>query len=310
MSFFFQLPGFMMRDAIPRRKRILDTLEQWSSETHRLSGGTPIDPEGPAWEPLFGSRLNRARQIDYKNRKLNSRSAAALDLGITFGLSSNVIPSTGWMLFNVLNPNALHNTLPRVLAEIKGTERADGTLDIAKLVSQPLLQSIWTETLRMYTDVLVSRSLPEDLLLPLDQDGKRVVSLRKGDNVFAPSWLGHHDPSSWSTGSSPEEVFDAERFLIKDPNTGRESFNMSRVQGKFLPFGGGKTICPGRTFAKQEALGALAMILLRFDFEIKGFVDLNKKPTESFPEFLPAFPGSGALAPGGDLQVKIRRRKW
>lgn len=308
LKFFFRFPKFLISDAIERRDRIFDRLEKWSAEMHRLSGGTPVDPEGPAWEPFFGSRLNRARHLDYKARGLNSRSSAALDLGITFGLSSNAIPATGWMLFHILNPKN-PGLLERVLAEIRTSTKEDGNLEIATLVAQPLLQSIWTETLRLYTDVLVTRNLPEDITLPLDESGKHHVLFRAGDNVFAPSFLGHHDSNVWSTDMAPYDVFNADRFLVRDPKTGEESFSMSRTTGKFFPFGGGKTICPGRIFAKQEALGALAMVLLRFDFECKGFVDVDKKPTENFPGMPKAFPGSGALSPGGDMKVRLSRRK-
>jgi len=166
LSFFFQLPSFMMGEAIATRKRIFDNLEAWSKEMHTRSGGEPVDPEGPAWEPLFGSRLNRARQLDYKNRKLNTRTAAALDLGITFGLSSNVIPATGWMLMHILNPKGDQTLLPRVLQEVRRADKPDGSLDIPTLVSQPLLQSIWNETLRLYTDVLVRLN---SLYLPICQ---------------------------------------------------------------------------------------------------------------------------------------------
>ncbi|KAI7124653.1 hypothetical protein KC343_g17159, partial [Hortaea werneckii] len=81
------------------------------------------------------------------------------------------------------------------------------------------------------------------------------------------------------------------------------------TNGKFFPFGGGKTICPGRVFAKQEAVGALAMVLLKLDFEVVGFLDEKGNPTQEFPGFAKAFAGSGALAPGGDLRVRIRARR-
>ncbi|KAF2172711.1 hypothetical protein M409DRAFT_62435 [Zasmidium cellare ATCC 36951] len=309
LKFFFRFPEFLIKDAYQRRDRIFDNLEKWSAEMHRLSGGTPVDPEGPAWEPFFGSRLNRARHLDYKARGLNSRSSAALDLGITFAISSNAIPATGWMLFHLLNPKN-PSLLERALKEINAATKEDGNLDIATLVSQPLLQSLWTETLRLYADVLVTRNLPEDITLPLDESGKHHVLFRAGDNVFAPSFLGHRDDNVWSTEDAPYDVFHADRFLVKDPKTGQEAFSMSRTTGKFFPFGGGKTICPGRIFAKQEAIGALAMVLLKFDFDVKGYIDIDKKPTKDFPGMPKAFPGSGALSPGGDMKVKISRRVW
>lgn len=44
LSFFFQLPKFMMGDAYEIRDRILKGLEGWSEEMHKLSGGAPVDP--------------------------------------------------------------------------------------------------------------------------------------------------------------------------------------------------------------------------------------------------------------------------
>ena len=308
LSFFFGLPKVMMGDALKNRTRIFDKLEEWAKEMHVLSGGAPIDPEGPAWEPLMGSRLNRARQLDYKKRKLNTRSAACFDLGIVFGLASNVIPATGWMLMHLLNPLGDATLLPRVLADVRHSENADGSIDIPTLVASPLLQSMWTETLRMYTDVLVTRNITEDINLPLDADGKRQVTFHKGDNIFAPCWLGHHDPVAWAKGEAPYDQFYAERFLTTDPATGKEAFTMNGTTGKYFPFGGGRTICPGRVFAKQEGLGALAMVLLRFDFDVVGFVDGEGKPSQTFPGFAKAFAGSGALAPGGDIKIRMRKR--
>lgn len=309
LAYLFDFPNFMMRDAIVRRKRILDNLEEWTKAMHEESGGEPIDPEGPAWEPLFGSRLNRARQMDYKRRKLNSRSGAALDLGITFGLSSNVIPATGWMLMHILNPNANSELFGRVMAELKQAERADGSVDVPTLINSPLLQSIWTETLRLSTDVLVTRNLAEDTTLPLDEDGKTFIQMRKGDSVFAPCWISQHDPRTWHDDRALPEEFCADRFLAPDPeNPGQQIFSMAGTNGKFFPFGGGRTICPGRVFAKQEGIGALAMILLRFDFEVLGFLDKQGKDIDRFPGFADQYPGAGALVPGGDLKVKMKRR--
>lgn len=310
LPFFFGLPNFMLGDAVARRKRLLDKLEEWSKAMHEQSGGTPIDPEGPAWEPLFGSRLNRARQLDYKNRNLNSRTAAALDLGITFGLSSNAIPATGWILMQILNPQGDPSLLGRVMAELKQAEKPDGSVDIPTLVSAHLLQSIWTETLRLFTDVLVTRNLSADTLLPLDEDEKTFIQMKKGDNVFAPSWIGHHDPRSWTDGKAPPDVFYADRFMVSDPeNSGQQIFSLSGTNAKFFPFGGGRTICPGRVFAKQEALGALAMVLLRFEFEVLGFVDKDGKPMNGMIGPADQYPGAGALVPGGDMKVRMRRRE-
>ncbi|KAK5110468.1 hypothetical protein LTR62_005819 [Meristemomyces frigidus] len=307
LKFFFKLPEFSMREAVARRAKIFERFQVWGREMLRLSGGHVVDPEGPAWEPFFGARLNRARQLDFRVRNLNDRTAATLNVGMIFGLSSNVIPATNWMLMEILKPDAEPTLLPRVMEELCQAEKPDGSIDIPTLVSQPLLQSIWTETLRLYMDVLVTRNLSEDISLPLDEDGKHHVLLRKGGNVFTPSYLGHHDPDSWS-GKASHNTFCAERFYTLDPDTKKGVFSMTGFNGKFFPFGGGRTICPGRVFAKQEGLGALAMILLKFEFEVKGYRDVDGKPTGAFPGFAKAYPGSGALTPGGDMMVRMKLR--
>lgn len=310
LAYLFGLPSIMMRDAIVRRERILTKLEEWSKKMHEESGGVPIDPEGPAWEPLLGSRLGRARQLDYKKRNLNSRSGACLDLGITFGLSSNVIPATGWMLMQILNPKGDPTLYGRVMEDVKKAERPDGSIDIPTLISSHLMQSVWTETLRLSTDVLVTRNLAADTTLPLDDDNKTFIKMKKGDSVFAPSWISQHDPKTWSDDRAPPEEFYADRFLFPDPEDPKQKiFSMNGTTGKFFPFGGGRTICPGRVFAKQEGLGALAMILLRFEFDVLGFMDKDGNAMDQFPGFANQYPGAGALTPGGDFKVKIRRRE-
>lgn len=216
------------------------------------------------------------------------------------------------MLLHILSDKSVYT---RIMGDLRTAEKADGSIDVPTLVSLPLLQSIWTETLRLYVDALVTRNVEADTTLPLDPDGRTNVQLKKGEQVFAPCWLGHHDPSTWPTDSkdsAPVDQFCAERFLITNPDKPDDvTFSLTGTanSGKFFPFGGGRTICPGRVFAKQEALGALAMVLLRFEFQVLSFVDKDKKETDQVPGPATAFPGSGALVPGGDMRVKIKKSK-
>jgi cytochrome P450 len=158
--------------------------------------------------------------------------------------------------------------------------------------------------------MLVTRNLAEDTTLPVDEDGKTFIKMKKGDSVFAPSWVVQHDPDTWTDDRAPPEVFYADRFLVSDPeNPGRQIFSLAGTNGKFFPFGGGRTICPGRVFAKQEGLGALAMVLIRFQFEVLGFMDKDGNSIAHLPGFANQYPGSGALTPDGDFKVRMRRRE-
>ena len=266
----------------------------------------PLDPDSDVnWEPLYGSRANRATQRYYASRGLNTRTMAGMDLGFLFGLNSNAIPAAGWMLLHILNPEGDGTLLNRVMEELKQVERDDESLDVPALMALPLLQSVFHEVLRLYMDVLVTRELKEDLTLPLD-DGKRRAFLKRNSVVMAPSWLGHRDETLWV--DPPCDQLYAERFLKTDPKNGQQLFTTSGTNGKFFPFGGGKTICPGRVFAKQEVLVTIATTLLSFEIEPLSFVDERGKSTKKFPGLAKAYSGSTVMAMEGDMRVKIKSR--
>jgi cytochrome P450 len=158
--------------------------------------------------------------------------------------------TTDRFLMHLLDPAGDKTLLPRLVEELKTTRAPDGKLDISALTGLPLFNSMWQEILRLYTDVLVTRDTKEDLTLPFD-GGKKSMLFRAGSVIMAPSFLGHHDAKAWTEGA-PCGTFYAERFLRDDAVTGKKAFSLTGANGKLFPFGGGKTICPGRVFAKQE----------------------------------------------------------
>ncbi len=307
MSLFFGIPKWMNGEAHRIRTRVINGVENWHAKMREASKGHIVDPDGDVdWEPRYGSRLGRASQVDHEMKGLNLRTRASMDLGLIFGLSSNAIPATGWMLLHLLDPAGDKTLLGRVRKELETAQREDGTLDVATLISLPLLQSIMQETVRLYTDVLVSRELKEDLIVPIDDEGRQVL-LAKDSLIMAPSWLGQRDDTFW--GEPASEEFFAERFLKQDPKTGEDFFTTAGTAGKLFPFGGGKPICPGRVFAKQEILASVAMLLLTFDFEFVDYVDDRGNSRKTFPGLRQSFGGSGVTAMEGDMKVRIKRRK-
>jgi cytochrome P450 len=193
------------------------------------------------------------------------------------------------------------------MTELESAQSADGSLNLSVLFGLPLLNSIFHEVLRLYTDVLVSRTLEKDHTLPISSLGDRKVLLRKGTLAFAPAWPGQRDPDAWN-GDKPANVFYAERFLTTDLETGKDVFTTSGTAGRFFPFGGGKSICPGRVFARQEIIAATAMVLLAFEVELAGFVDGKGKASESFPSLRDGFGGSGIILQEGDLRIRVKRK--
>jgi cytochrome P450 len=307
LSMFFGIPKIFIPKSHEARRNALEGILKFHQAMRAEQQSAVVDPDGDVkWEPNFGSRCNRARQIYYESRNLTLEARAGFDLGFLFGLNSNAIPAAGWMLFHILDPAADKTLRPRVMAELERARETDGTLNIPILVTLPLMQSIYHEVLRLYVDVLVTRELRQDLILPLD-DGKNQVKFDKGSIIMAPSWIGHRDELLWT--SPPSSVFYPERFLQVDQETGTETFTTGGTAGKFFPFGGGKTICPGRIFAKQEIFAAVASVLLDFEFEILTFVDAKGVPTDRFPTLRDAYNGTAVMVMNGDLKVRIQRRE-
>ena len=175
------------------------------------------------------------------------------------------------------------------------------------LDKKPLLQSVYAEVLRLYAGLAITRNLKADVTVPIGYGNGNVprVRLPKGDMVMAPSWTVHRDSKAWP-GVSPD-VFDGERFLVADEK-GEKVFSLGSIQGRWMPYGGGKPICPGRVFAKQEILVAVALILRMYDFEMAGYIDGQGKGTEKFPGMRSKLPGTGIPIPDGDVLVRIRER--
>ncbi|KAG8647412.1 cytochrome P450 97B2, chloroplastic [Manihot esculenta] len=154
------------------------------------------------------------------------------------------------------------------------------TFDLLKKLEY--IRLIVVEALRLYPQppLLIRRALKSDVLpggYRGDKDGYAVPS---GTDIFISVYNLHRSPYFWH---SPNE-FEPERFLVQRKNEeieGWAGFDPSRSPGAlypneiisdfaFLPFGGGPRKCVGDQFALMESTVALAVLLQKFDVELKG----------------------------------------
>ena len=201
-------------------------------------------------------------------------------------------------------------------------------MDIDSLCSKPLLQSIYAETLRLYTSLFTLRSsVHEDFRLG---DWKIPVD----SMVAVDSRVAHMDETLWNTGpterdreSHPLTKFWAARFVQfgDDPMSGplrpgarhekhrpvasdpesriaEGHFTMEGMSGGWLPFGGGSRQCPGRNFAKQEIIFGFAILTTMFEIELLN----EEKRCRVLPDM--NYYGLGTFAPKVKVPFKIRRR--
>ena len=224
--------------------------------------------------------------------------------------SGNSIPSAFWFSFHILrSPSLLSNIRKQIEPCISISSNGKLEIDITTLCSNPLLQSAYMETVRLYVSLTMMRR-PEESELRV---GEWV--LPKKSILLIPSSCVHRNQKLWegigkasSDKSSPDQSinsFWAERFLKypeKGSNSGDPVFSAENLTGYWLPFSGGTNICLGRNFAKQEIIGTMALMVTLFDIEILGDENVGEPDEEGIFGF-------GVMKPKGKVPFKIRRRQ-
>jgi cytochrome P450 len=160
--------------------------------------------------------------------------------------------------------------------------RKDGTLDVKYLASRcPRLNGIWLEVLRLSASSTALRYITEDQWL-----GDFLV--REGGTILISARQLHYNHSVFGEDA---ENFDAERFL-KLPHLQRSS--------SFRPFGGGKTLCPGRHLAKWMVFSFVAIVFRRYDVELAK--------AQSFPRYEECKPAIGIIHGSDDVVLRLKGR--
>ena len=236
----------------------------------------------------------------------------------------NAIPSAAWLVIDILRqPSLFARVLPEVEPFILPDEGQRKRLDILELCNNPLLQSIYAETLRIRTANMLPRII---------QTGEQPLKnwrFPKKAAVFILGNIAAFDKKVWNTGGDedphPIHEFWADRFLIypNNPRSGplrhqeltpnisaknneaidikRPQFSTAGLTGAWIPYGGGMNMCPGRHFAKQELIGTFAMLCAHFDLEILTGEDFKFEPDTGFRIF-------GTMPPKGKIPARVRRR--
>lgn len=175
-----------------------------------------------------------------------------------------------WYLM-ALHPEARAQMLAEVDAVLAG--RRPSADDLAAL---PFTTACIQESQRYFSAVPV---LPRTAIVDDVIGGHRV---RRGTTVIVPVHTIHHDPRWWD---DPAE-FRPERFLPGAPRPHRSAY---------LPFGGGRRVCIGQSFALMEMVAIAAMVSQRLVIDLVPGHPVE--PTQSL-----------TLRPKNGLRVVARRR--
>lgn len=169
------------------------------------------------------------------------------DEALTFMLAGHETTANAMSWFWYLM--ALHpEARDRMLAEI------DAVLGGRRPTAEDLGRLPWTtaclqETQRYLSSVwiIARRAIDDDVI-----GGHHI---RRGTTVLIPIHHIHHDPRWWPD----PETFDPNRFCPPDKD---------RPRSAYLPFGGGRRICIGQSFALMEMVLMAAIMSQRFTFDL------------------------------------------
>ncbi|RAL08038.1 cytochrome P450 [Aspergillus homomorphus CBS 101889] len=284
----YQLPSALAKPATQPRDRLVDVLAQYYSLP-------AINRPGSV---AFVNEL----YDDYKQAGLSTRDIAGIVFTILSGLSINPTMLAFWMLAHLLNNPTVIDQIreeiaPAMRAGVSNPELNGASLyELTKhwLSSQcSLLNSVFYETLRYTSTGSSIRKTTQATTL----DG---YGIPKGTIIAIPQRL--HMMSEEAFGLNPS-TFDYYRFQRDKSLTHKTEFR---------GFGGGTTLCSGRTAGRHMVLAFVAFVLWRYDIEALGpsqkVLGIRGKPFPQLDEATPSL-GPGRPLDGGDLILKLTQRK-
>ncbi|AET00731.1 putative premnaspirodiene oxygenase [Medicago truncatula] len=159
---------------------------------------------------------------------------------------------------------------PRVMKkaqeEVRQAFGSRGYVDEKDLQELKYLKAVIKETLRVHPPNPV---FPRECIETCEINGYTIPA---GTQVFVNAWAIGRDQKYWIEG----EKFYPERFLDSSIDFRGSNF-------EFIPFGAGKRMCPGISFAASSIELPLAQLLYSFDWKLpSGTTHENFDMTESF----------------------------
>ncbi|KAF2759288.1 cytochrome P450 [Pseudovirgaria hyperparasitica] len=328
-------PRWLCPQAYKSRDKCIDAVIKWHADIEpTVRKATPGEV---AWSPIYGTDAIRARLTAWAQMPVyveDPGTSAADDLAFIWGANANLIPASFWMLVEVLHNPALLSDAQAAIARCTTTTTSTTPntttipIDTTALSTNPLLQAIYAETMRLHVSTLLLRS-PARVPLPLGP-----YSIPADTSILISSLHAHTDRRVWHSPAWPVDTFQPLRFLspasasasasahrehvpdtpikTNTDNTQEQQqqqaqqlqdqqFSLAPYKNAWIPYGGGANICPGRHLAKKAMMGHLAVVLTLFEFDTGGDGGVPGDDMERF--------GLGTCAPDREVRVRVRRRK-
>ncbi|GKV27761.1 hypothetical protein SLEP1_g36897 [Rubroshorea leprosula] len=173
----------------------------------------------------------------------------ATSLGLILAGSDTTAVTLTWVLSLLLNNR---DALKKVQDELDTHVGKDKKVEESDINNLLYLHAVIKETMRLYPAGPLS--VPHESMEDCTVSGYHIPA---GTRLFVNIYKIHRDPKVWS---DPYE-FRPERFL-----TGHKDVDFRGQDFELIPFGSGRRMCPGVTFALQVMQLSLANLLHMFEF--------------------------------------------
>ncbi|KAE9604211.1 hypothetical protein Lal_00001779 [Lupinus albus] len=204
--------------------------------------------DGNVAEDLVDVLLKFQQDKDSQTPLINDNIKAIIQEMVSAGgeTTSSVVV---WAMSEIMKNQEV---MKQAQAEIRKVYGSKGFVDESELHQLTYLKAVIKEALRLHP--------PVPLLMP--RENRESCKINEYDipaksKVMINVWAIGRDSKYWTDAES----FKPERFL----NT---SFDFRGTDFQFLPFGSGRRICPGITFATPNLELALAQLLYHFDWKL------------------------------------------
>ncbi|KAK3947916.1 cytochrome P450 [Pseudoneurospora amorphoporcata] len=252
------LPSIIARRAYLARNKVQAALLPYFSARHYET-----DPST--------SYFIRARTRLLKKYDLPDDELAKNEVAITLVATTNVLSTLFWCIAEIwTRPDLLQQIRADALLAVfgdsqkalSGDDMGTRTITIpaAGLDAKcPLLASCFRESIRLASQIVTARRVLKDTMLTDPVSGNSYL-LMADTNVMMPAKVVHRNTAVWGADA---EGFNPRRFMWEElgPKVERQR------KAAFVPFGGGKHMCPGRHFAFTENLALMAALAIGFDIE-------------------------------------------
>jgi cytochrome P450 len=243
------------------RKIVSDTME---ARREKMDG----DPEGVP-EDFLTLLLRRQGNDGLTREEIEDNIITFIGAG-----HETTARALGWTLFCLANTPEERDRVENEVDRVTESGAAPGEW----LERMPYTRAAFEESMRLYPPA------PSINRAAIDDDRWGDVEIPAGITVLVMPWTLHRHRLLWDN----PEAFIPSRFWPENRD------KIDRFQ--YLPFGAGPRICIGATFALQEAVIALGVLLSRYRFDVTE--DTHPWPVQKL-----------TTQPQGGLPMEIRPRR-